>query len=56
MANNNYQKVVKRLGIPDEFIHHGSQEELHHECKYDTNAIIGIVHEVLANKLMSQVS
>ena len=31
MANNNYQTAVKRLGIPDEFIHHGSQEELHHD-------------------------
>ena len=55
MANNNYQTAVKRLGIPDEFIHHGSQEELHHDCKYDVNAIIATVHEVLANKLVSQV-
>ena len=55
MANNNYQTAVKRLGIPDEFIHHGSQEELHHDCKYDVNAIIATVHEVLANRLVSQV-
>ena len=55
MANNNYQTAVKRLGIPDEFIHHCSQEELHHDCKYDVNAIIATVHEVLANKLVSQV-
>jgi 1-deoxy-D-xylulose-5-phosphate synthase len=55
MANNNYQAVVKRLGIPDEFIHHGSQEELHHDCNYDSNAIIAAAHEVLADKLVSQV-
>jgi len=54
MANHNYQKIVKRLGIPDEFIHHGSQEELHSDCKYDTKAIIATVHKVLANKLVSQ--
>ena len=35
MANNNYQKTVKRLGIPDEFINHGTQKELHYDCNYD---------------------
>ncbi|MEC7864151.1 MAG: 1-deoxy-D-xylulose-5-phosphate synthase, partial [Bacteroidota bacterium] len=54
MANNNYQAVVKRLGIPDEFIHHGSQEELRHDCNYDSNGIIATVHEALANRLVSQ--
>jgi 1-deoxy-D-xylulose-5-phosphate synthase len=55
MSNNNYQSAVKRLGIPDEFIHHGTQEELRHDCQYDTNAIIAAVHEILKNKLVSQV-
>jgi len=55
MANYNYQTAVKRLGIPDKFIHHGSQEELHHDCNYDSKAIIATVHEVLASKLVPQV-
>jgi len=55
MANNNYKSSVKMLGIPDEFIHHGTQEELHKDCYYDTNAIIKSVHEILASNLISQV-
>ena len=54
MANHNYQKNVKRLGIPDEFIHHGSQQELHHDCKYDANAIITTVRQVMKKNLLSQ--
>jgi len=55
MANNNYQIPVKRLGIPDEFINHGTQNELHFYCKYDTSAIIDSVHSLLEQKTVSQV-
>jgi 1-deoxy-D-xylulose-5-phosphate synthase len=55
MANNNYLAAVKMLGIPDEFIHHGTQEELHKDCNYDTEAIISSVHEILTKNLVSQV-
>ena len=55
MASHNYQKTIKRLGIPDEFIHHGTQEELRYDCKYDAHAIIAAVHKILANKQISQV-
>jgi 1-deoxy-D-xylulose-5-phosphate synthase len=55
MVNNNYKSAVKRLGIPDDFIHHGSQEELRHDCQYDTKAIIAAVHKILKNNLVSQV-
>ncbi len=40
MADNNYQASVKRLGIPDKFIEHGTQDELYNECFYDVNAIV----------------
>jgi len=40
MADNNYVAKVKRLGIPDEFIEHGTQEELHSLCEYDKAAIV----------------
>jgi len=55
MANNNYRNAVKRLGIPDKFINHGTQTELHHDCEYDTKAIIKSVHEVLKCGMVSQV-
>ena len=32
MADNGYQAQVKRLGIPDAFIEHGTQDELYAEC------------------------
>lgn len=34
MADNGYFAQVQRLGIPDRFIDHGSQKELHIECGY----------------------
>ncbi|MAW21399.1 MAG: 1-deoxy-D-xylulose-5-phosphate synthase [Flavobacteriales bacterium] len=55
MANNSYTSSVKRLGIPDEFIHHGTQESLHQDCSYDTNSIIQSVHEALSKNYISQV-
>jgi 1-deoxy-D-xylulose-5-phosphate synthase len=32
--------VIHRLGIEDCFVEHGTQEELHHICGFDENAII----------------
>ena len=55
MANNNYQKVIKRLGIPDKFINHGTQDELHADCNYDFKSIVKAVNEVLQKNLISQV-
>jgi len=40
MADHNYHAEVVRLGIPDEFIEHGTQQELYKECGYDAEAII----------------
>jgi 1-deoxy-D-xylulose-5-phosphate synthase len=35
MADHGYSAKVKRLGIPDRYIEHGTQPELWHECGYD---------------------
>jgi 1-deoxy-D-xylulose-5-phosphate synthase len=40
MADHNYQCHVARLGIPDEFIHHGTQEELYRDCGFDAQGIV----------------
>ena len=55
MANNDYQAKVKMLGIPDIFIHHGTQEELYNDCHYDTKAIVSSVQKILEKSLISQV-
>lgn len=47
MADNNYQAEVKRLGIPDKFIEHGTQDELYHECFFNDIAIIETVKSML---------
>ncbi len=47
MADNNYQAQIKRLGIPDKFVDHGTQEELYAECFYDTNAVIETVKSMM---------
>jgi len=39
MADNQYNASVYRLGIPDEFIEHGSQLQLHADCGYDKESI-----------------
>ncbi|GAB5417252.1 MAG: 1-deoxy-D-xylulose-5-phosphate synthase [Crocinitomicaceae bacterium] len=47
MADQKYNAEVVRLGIPDKYIQHGTQQELWDECGYDTNAIIATVKEML---------
>ena len=48
MAENNYQAQVVRLGIPDEFINHGTQQELHAMCNYDAASIVEAVEKMVA--------
>ncbi len=40
MADHSYTAKVVRLGIPDKFVHHGTQNELYQECFYDKEAMI----------------
>ncbi len=44
---HNYSAKVKRLGIPDSFIEHGTQAQLYKQCAYDAEAIINAVKEML---------
>jgi 1-deoxy-D-xylulose-5-phosphate synthase len=40
LADNNFNHIeVKRLGIPDRYVEHGTQAELYDECGYDAKAI-----------------
>ncbi|MBQ8520552.1 MAG: hypothetical protein IJ456_04095, partial [Bacteroides sp.] len=39
MADHGYTPTVKRIGIPDEFVQHGTPEELYHLCHMESEAI-----------------
>jgi len=47
MADNGYAAKVKRLGIPDKYIEHGTQTELYHVCGFDKEGIEKSVREML---------
>jgi len=47
MSENGYQAKVKRLGIPDHFIEHGTQNELYKECGYDLESIYQTAKQIL---------
>ena len=53
MSDNNYKANVVRLGIPDKFINHGTQKELHKECLYDAETlqktVVKLVTKTVAN-------
>jgi len=51
MSKHNYKAEVKMLGIPDAIVEHGSLKELHHECHYDTNAIVETVLDMMKDKI-----
>ena len=50
MADHGYHAQVKRLGIPDRWIEHGSQNELYAECHFDDVALVAAVKEMLPAK------
>ena len=50
MADHNYQAQIKRLGIPDKYVEHGTQAELWRECEYDVKAIVETVQQIVGVK------
>ncbi len=53
MAENGYQAFVKRLGIPDRIVEHGTQHELHKECGFDEEGIQNAVQKLFEHKHQS---
>ncbi len=39
MADNHYHPEVRRMGLPDNFVEHGSIKELYHLCRIDEDGI-----------------
>src|SRR5450759_2719314 len=50
MSDKGYNSEVRRLGIPDYFVEHGTQEELYRECGYDAEGIELAIREILVRK------
>jgi len=46
MVDQKYHAEVIRLGIPDEYIHHGTQEELWADCGFDTPSIVATISQI----------
>lgn len=55
MSDHGYQAQVKRLGIPDKFIEHGTQEELYAECGFDLKGILSAIKTMVGIKINKQV-
>jgi 1-deoxy-D-xylulose-5-phosphate synthase len=47
LAQRQILRPVIRLGVPDRFISHGTQEELHRECGFDAEGIVQAISEAL---------
>ncbi len=50
MVDNGYSARVRRLGIPDRFVDHGTQAQLYAECGYDVPAIVAAARELWGNR------
>ncbi|AHW59679.1 1-deoxy-D-xylulose-5-phosphate synthase [Draconibacterium orientale] len=47
MAENGFTNKIKILGIPDQFIEHGTPEELYRECGIDAQGIVDTVKQLV---------
>jgi 1-deoxy-D-xylulose-5-phosphate synthase len=54
MGDNGYAVNIKRLGIPDRYIEHGTQDELYVECGYDVQSMINTALGMLQKQVNSQ--
>jgi 1-deoxy-D-xylulose-5-phosphate synthase len=50
MSDNGYVAKITRLGIPDYFVEHGTQEELIAECGFDSQGIEKAVRELVQGR------
>ncbi|MDP4209481.1 MAG: 1-deoxy-D-xylulose-5-phosphate synthase [Bacteroidota bacterium] len=55
MAEHGYSSKVKRLGVPDRFVEHGTQAQLYHECGFDTTGIVEAARALVGAKVVTNV-
>jgi 1-deoxy-D-xylulose-5-phosphate synthase len=53
MGDNGYSVNIKRLGIPDKYIEHGTQDELYVECGFDVNAMVSAALSMVQKQVKS---
>jgi 1-deoxy-D-xylulose-5-phosphate synthase len=46
MVRHHYNSSIRMLGIPDEFVEHGTQRQLYRECGFDADSIAMAVREI----------
>ena len=46
MSENGYTPIIRRLGLPDRFVEHGSTPQLLHLCHIDQDAVISTLREL----------
>ncbi len=56
MVDQKYNSEIVRLGIPDEYVHHGTQEELWEDCGFDTKAILKTIKKMLSISVVEKKS
>ena len=55
MMDNGFTPHIKRLGLPDRFIEHGSTPQLLHICNIDENAVISALQELTSEPKQTEV-
>ena len=56
MIDQKYNSEIVRLGIPDEYIHHGTQDELWEDCGFDKKAILKTIKKMLSISIVQKKS
>jgi 1-deoxy-D-xylulose-5-phosphate synthase len=56
MADHGYNANVVRLGVPDRFIEHGTQQELFRECGFDSESIFSTILKIAKPRLLSRIA
>lgn len=54
MIDQKYSAEIVRMGIPDEYVHHGTQQQLWAHCGFDKDGIVKTIKQVL-NLAISEV-
>lgn len=54
MVDHGYHSRVVRLGIPDQYIEHGTQDELYVECGFDVNSMVQTAINIVNENARSQ--
>ena len=50
ISDHRYSTTLVRLGVPDYFVEHGTQQQLYAECGFDKQGIVRCINHVLKNK------